>query len=314
MNSLVILGCNSFIGRALLNTFNNANNNVLVKAVAREIPEGIERNSIGIKWIKTDYINSSSLTKIFSQGDIVINLTYINDDCRDANIILINKIIDACILSKVSRLVHCSTTSVIGDIENKYINESTLCCPKTPYEKIKMEIEEKVSKASLGGIDVGILRPTAVIGYGSKNLQKLSDSLMYGNQMINYIKRFVMGKMSMHLVPVRNVASALLFLAFLKKKLDKNIFIISSCDDSDNNYIKVEKILLNELGLRVNKFPKIFLPIILQKLLFRVINRHDLVPERIFDSRKIREYGFEPLGNLKEAISDFSISIKKKKF
>ncbi len=314
MNSLIILGCGSFIGRELLKNFNYTSNDVLVKAVVREIPGDVEKFFSGVEWIKVNIINSSSLIKIFSKNDIVINLTYIRDNDKNTNICLINNIIEACVSSKVSRLVHCSTASVFGDIQAEYINELTQCSPKTPYEKVKMAIEAIILKASLREIDVGILRPTAVVGYGGKNLEKLANSLMYGNKFINYIKKCAMGKIPMHLVPVRNVADALFCLALTKKKLDKNIFLVSSDDDVDNNFEKVEAILINELGLKVNKFPKIFLPLILQKLLFKVTRRNNLGINSIYDSSKIREYGFKPIDTVKEAIRQFSHSVRGNNF
>ena len=166
MNSIVILGANSFLGRAFVN---NLNIEVLVKAIAREIPEDIDKNAKGVAWIKIDIINTLSLIKILSKGDIVINLVYVKGNDKVSNVTLVNNIVEACIFSKVSRLIHCSTAAVVGDIQTNYVNELTLCNPKTSYEKVKMTLEEIVLNASLRGVDVGILRPTAIVGIGGKN-------------------------------------------------------------------------------------------------------------------------------------------------
>ncbi len=312
MNSLIILGSTSFLGRELIKYIKKTNPNIFIKAVVRKIPKDLENSYENIEWIKVDIINLSVLNKIFTKNDIVINLTYIRDDHLKNNIDLINSIVDACISSKVSRLVHCSTASVYGDTKTKIINESTKCIPKISYEKIKMRIEEIVSNASLSGIDIGILRPTAIVGYNGKNLKKLVNSLIYGNKIKNYFKKCLMRKMPMHLVPVRDVVAALLLLSFSKKKLNNNVFIISSDDDHDNNYQRVEEILSNELHLKVNKFPTIFIPMIFQKLIFKIIKRNDINLERIYDSKKIRDYGFVPIDTVKDAILQFILSIKKK--
>ena len=308
LNSLVILGSNSFIGRAFLN---NLSSNVLVKAVAREIPKDIDKNAKGVKWIKVDTINTSSLIKIFSKDDIVINLIYVRDNNRNTNLSLMNNINEACIISKVSRLIHCSTASVVGEVQTQYINELTTCNPKTTYEKVKMDVEKIALNAMLRGVDVGILRPTAVVGYGGKNLQKLANSLIYGNKFTNYIKTCILGKMPMHLVPVYNVAEALFHLALFKEKLNGNVFIVSEDKDINNSFQKVEEILLDELGIEHGKFPYVFLPTILQSLLFKVMNRNDLNINQIYESKKIKEYGFKPIDTVKEAIHQFSQSIKK---
>ena len=77
---------------------------MLVKAVARDIPKDIDKNVKEVEWIKLDTLNTSSLIKIFSKDDIVINLIYARDNSRNTNLSLINNIIEACIFSKVSRL------------------------------------------------------------------------------------------------------------------------------------------------------------------------------------------------------------------
>ena len=308
MNSIVILGANSFLGRAFVN---NLNIEVLVKAIAREIPEDIDKNAKGVAWIKIDIINTLSLIKILSKGDIVINLVYVKGNDKVSNVTLVNNIVEACIFSKVSRLIHCSTAAVVGDIQTNYVNELTLCNPKTSYEKVKMTLEEIVLNASLRGVDVGILRPTAIVGIGGKNLLKLAHSLMHGNQFGNYLKTCVLGKMPMHLVPVRNVVSALLHMALLTKQLDGNIFIVSADDDIDNNFQRVGEILTEELGLNRNIFPYIILPRVLQLFLFKIINRNDINMNRTYDSKKLSDYDFEPIDSVNEAVRQFAYSIKQ---
>jgi nucleoside-diphosphate-sugar epimerase len=306
LNSLVVLGSTSFLGKVLLNTINS---DVLIKAVVREIPIDAEKYTKRVQWIKVDAINTYSLNKILAKEDIVINLIYIRDDKMTTNIKLINNIIEACICSKVSRLIHCSTASVYGDISTHYINELTSCNPKTNYEKVKKSVEEVVLKAQTEGLDVGIIRPTAILGFGGKNLKKLTYSLISGNKFINYLRTCVLGTMPMHLVPARNVVGALIFLALYKKKLNGNIFIVSEDENINNNFKKVQEILIDELGLEHPIFPYIFLPRILQSILFKIINRSDLNIKRNYDSKKIIEYGFKPNDTIKEAIKQFLRSI-----
>ena len=267
MNSLILLGSSSFLGKVFLK---NIKDNFLVKAIVRKIPDDAEKYSKNVQWIKINTFDFSSLIKIISKGDVVINLTYINDNNRDNNINLINNIVEACVYSKISRLIHCSTASVVGDNDARYINEATKCRPKTNYEKVKMEIEKIVTNTLSKGIDIAILRPTAIVGYGGKNLKKLANSLICGNKLINYLRRCFYGKMPLHLVPVNNVVSVLLNLSTQKNYLNGRIFIVSLDEDINNNFCDVEKILLNELGMTSNKFPTIYVPKILQKILSKV--------------------------------------------
>lgn len=308
MSSVIILGSSSFLGRVLLN---NINSSILFKAIVRKIPVDADRYDKRVKWIKLDNINFSSLINIFEKEDVVINLTYVKNNNRNANINLINDIVDACIYSKISRLIHCSTASVVGDNKINNINELTKCNPKTTYEKVKMEVEKIVLNGLPKGIDIGILRPTAIIGYGGENLKKLSNSLIYGNKFINYLKSCVLANMPMHLVPARNVASALIHLAFLENNLNGNIFLVSEDNDVNNNFQKVEEILCDALELERTKFPRIFLPKIFQYVLFKILKRNDLNPNRKYMSKKLSEYGFKPTDTVKDAIYQFTKSIKK---
>lgn len=307
MSSIVVLGSGSFLGSILIYKISS---DILIKAVVRKIPRDANKSTKKVQWIKVDTISATSLKNIFKKGDIIINLIYIRDDDKNNNINLVNDIIEACIFSKVSRFIHCSSASVFGDVRTRNVNELTICNPKTDYEKIKLNIEELILKSLTTKIDVGILRPTAIVGYGGKNLKKLTNSLIYGNKIINYLRTCVLGSSPMHLVSAQNVVEALIFLALFKKRLNGNIFIVSEDESIDNNFKKVQEILIEELGLKSSLFPYIYLPKILQSLLFKILDRSDLNVKRIYDSKKIIKYGFKPKDTFKNAIKEFLNSIK----
>tara|TARA_A100001015_G_C15041016_1_gene739688 strand:+ start:895 stop:1827 length:933 start_codon:yes stop_codon:yes gene_type:complete len=307
LSSIVVLGSGSFLGSILINKISS---DILIKAVVRKIPRDANKSTKKVQWIKVDTISATSLKNIFKKGDIIINLIYIRDDDKNNNINLVNDIIEACIFSKVSRFIHCSSASVFGDVRTRNVNELTICNPKTDYEKIKLNIEELILKSLTTKIDVGILRPTAIVGYGGKNLKKLTNSLIYGNKIINYLRTCVLGSSPMHLVSAQNVVEALIFLALFKKRLNGNIFIVSEDESIDNNFKKVQEILIEELGLKSSLFPYIYLPKILQSLLFKILDRSDLNVKRIYDSKKIIKYGFKPKDTFKNAIKEFLNSIK----
>ena len=100
-------------------------------------------------------------------------------------------------------------------------------------------------------------------------------------------------------------------LALLKNNLSGNIFIASDDEDINNNFLKVEEILFHELGMNSSKFPRIFVPKIFQSVLSKILKRSDLNPNRKFVSKKLQEYGFKPTDTVKDAIYQFTKSIKK---
>ena len=89
MSSLVVLGSNGFLGKALV--FDN-NLNKPIKAIVRTIPINVDVCKNNVTWIEADLMNPSSLIGVLSEGDVVINLAYIPDSDRDKNINLINKV------------------------------------------------------------------------------------------------------------------------------------------------------------------------------------------------------------------------------
>ena len=309
MNSVVVIGAGGFLGRAFVE---NSDIQVPVKAVTRNIPNDKSISCKNITWIEADAMIFSSLVGVLSEGDMVINLAYIDDNEKISNIYLIDNIIKACLFSKVSRLVHCSTAVVVGDTKTDYVSELSSCNPITPYEQTKVAVETRVMSALSKGLDVGILRPTAIVGHNGKNLLKLAHSLMYGNRFVNYLKACVLGRMPMHLVPVRSVVLALLHLTLSPKTLSGNIFIVSADEDVDNNFQKVEEILLDELGLKRTRFPYIPIPRILQLLVFKLANRNNI--NRLYDSKKLIDYGFKPVDSVDQAIRQFANSIKLESF
>ena len=219
MSSVVILGSSSFLGRVLLN---NINSNISFKAIVRKIPVDADKYNERVKWIKLDNINFSSLINIFEKGDVVINLTYIKNNNRNDNISLINHIVDASIYSKISRLIHCSTASVVGDNDTNNINELTPCNPKTNYEKVKMEVEKIVLSSLTKGIDIGILRPTAIVGYGSKNLNYLQhlQNLTHYQERLAKIHNF-------EIVPINKIKEKDLYLKCLSLQIVNLHLLIS---------------------------------------------------------------------------------------
>ena len=303
MSSIVIFGASGFLGNALL-----ASAELIgpVKAIVRSIPVNLEISSDHVTWIEADFMNPASLSGVLFEGDIVINLAFIQDGSCEANIILLNNIIDACVHSNVSKLIHCSTATVVGGAKTGQVNELSQCNPSTSYEKIKYSLEQLVLKSAERGLDVGIIRPTAIIGAGSQNLVKLAQSLVHGKPLVNYLKSCVLGTMPMHLVPVRNVVAVLLHLSNQVNKLEGSIFIVSSDKDPDNNFKKVKQILINEFNLAVPRFPYIFIPKILQVLIFKILNRTDINMDRTYEETKVGDLGIVSVDSVSAAVKQFA--------
>ena len=81
MTSIVILGASSFIAKALINA---GPYQLPIKAVARIIPVDQECYK-KVEWLQADLLNPLSLDKVFAEGDLVINLVYMQGSTSDQN-------------------------------------------------------------------------------------------------------------------------------------------------------------------------------------------------------------------------------------
>jgi nucleoside-diphosphate-sugar epimerase len=310
MLSLVILGASGFIGRTLIAEGHSL---LRIKAVVRNIPVDVDITQKGVIWLEADLSKATSLYDLLATGDVVINLAYKNDANEVDNIAIIDNIISACLRSRVSRLVHCSTAVVVGSTRVSRVIESTPCLPLTPYERTKWAIEQRVLGALPRGLDIRILRPTAVVGLGGQNLLKLATSLVGGSAFTNYLRASLFGRRPMHLVPVRNVTAALLHLSVLPAASDGNIYIVSSDHDPSNNFHNIEEIMLRSLGLQARKLPLLPIPSEVLSLALRLLGRSELGVTRIYDSEKLHDSGFKPIDSVENAVREFGEKIKNRK-
>jgi nucleoside-diphosphate-sugar epimerase len=281
-----------------------------IKAVARRIPSDAGLHPKGVTWFATDLLKDTALDTVLSSGDVVCNLAYMPDAGPSANVTMIDNIIGACIRCRASRLIHCSTATVAGATRAAKILESTVCEPLTPYEKSKWALEQRVLNASTKDLDVGILRPTAIVGPGGQNLLKLAISLQKGNGVANYLRASVFGTRPMHLVPVRDVAASLVHLASMPVSLNGNIYHVSRDSDPNNNFESIENTLLRALSLRPRKVPLLRIPAFVLPLLLGLLGRSDTGNSRIYDQSKLIESGFKQVDSVLNAVREFGEKIR----
>ncbi|MDP1604353.1 MAG: NAD(P)-dependent oxidoreductase [Legionella sp.] len=304
MASLVILGASGFVGRAII----GQKKNTPIKAVARRKPSDRDLHADNITWFAADLSASHSLDTVLEPEDIVINTAYLKTGNDEDNLRLISNIIESCHRQGVKRLVHCSTAMVAGTTKSVCIDETVPCIPYTPYEQNKYAIEELLLNAS-GTLEVVIVRPTAIVGAGGKNLVKLAESLLRGNPLINYARASLFGKRNMHLVSVHHVASAILHLAEHDDCKNGSIYYISADNDPKNNFLSVEKFLSEALGLKPRKIPVLPVPSLFLSFLLKLKGRSESSLARIYDSKKLVATDFIAIDTVYDAVNEFGKSV-----
>jgi len=289
MNSLVVLGASSFVGEAIISQSNCI---FPIKAVARNLKKDNQSNQINVKWYRINLLIPNSLDSVLEPGDVIINLIYMHDGNESDNNLLLQNIIDSCYRKKISRFIHCSSSVVAGATSESKIDETTPCLPISLYERSKYNLEKQLLYHASNLFDIGILRPTTIVGAGGKNLLKLALDLNRSGPIVNYLRASLYKNRPMHLVPLRNVVDALMHLAFLLKPLNSGVFIISSDDDPVNTFDRVEACLIEALGLKTRKFPIIPIPSEILILLLKLRGRSDFNMAREYRSSKLISTGF----------------------
>jgi nucleoside-diphosphate-sugar epimerase len=304
-NSVVaITGAHGFIGKHLIEKLLERND-VSVRALVRNSPPLFEQRH-GLTEIQGDLLKSETLSSFLLPGCTVINLAYGFDLTNIENIHAAKNLIEICKKKRIKRLIHCSTASVFGSNQEKIVNEESTCTPKTEYGHTKLLIEQLLQDGARGHFEFVNMRPTSVFGVGGAALTKLIFDLRNRNMLINYLKSCFFNKRKLNLVSVETVVAAILFIFDDKvQDVDGQTFIISEDDESINNFEYVEKYLLHELYGRYYFLPPIKLPLIILSLILLVRGRDAHNPLRIYDSSKIRKFGFNPPRPLTLSLTDF---------
>jgi nucleoside-diphosphate-sugar epimerase len=290
MPTYVVTGASSFIGRHLvprLPILEDVQLRLLIHQ--NNTPALLKKDNVVT--VQGDLLNLTTLRKLIVPDSIVINLAYLGTGSKADNLRAISNLVQACRDSKAKRLVHCSTATVVGKVSIRAVDENTPYNPVTAYEQIKHEIETFLLSAD--GVEVVILRPTAVFGPGGKNLIKLADSLMNGSTLVNYIKSCVHNERRMNAIYVDNVTACLSFLSLTDLNIDRQIFIISDDESSNNNYRFIETVLLRSFGRPDYFIPRVPVPSILLSIALRILGRSNDNPFRVYSSKKLINLGFK---------------------
>lgn len=299
---IIIFGATGFIGQHLIQEV-DSHTISLVTRTLKKIPVGHEEKN----WLVADLLKPHSIEQILIPGSTVFNLTYSESSSSEDNYTMAKNLVNACCSANVSRLVHCSTAVVVGENPSSSVNEDTKCLPVTPYEKTKYQIESLLLDAINDDLNIYILRPTAVIGPGGKNLRKLLSEIQAGNSLTNYIRSSVFGKRNLNLVAVKDVVGALMHLS-TSSSYHSGVYICSADDDPDNRYDKVEAImrelLKKQQRIKLLPLPNQFLKIILRLSrpgAARFTNRN-------YSSQKLFDTGFQRCESVAQAVREFVLS------
>ena len=302
---VAVTGASGFVGHHLVSAL--LERGMRVKVLTRtELPGRL----VGTEIYRGDLFDESSLLTFLAGTELLINLAQPAGTMTDQRFALgMSNLARAAGRAGVRRLLHVSTAMVVGVPLGDHVDEASPCRPATTYERQKLLAESIFLSDLTQGVDVGILRPTAVFGVGGKNLLKLLGTVVESQPIRRLLLRFIHGHRHMHLVSVNDVVAALLHLAFHSRALAKNVFLISVDDDADNQYQAVDAILGQVLG-RPLPLLSASLPTGVLRVLLRLAGRSQANPRLRFDAGKLEDWGYRRGTDLKSELKQFALAMQ----
>ena len=305
MGEISITGATGFLGRHLIPSLARRQDLNLRALVCRS-PENVLPRSENLRWVRGDLENPDIAASLLSRDGTLIHLAYPDSWSPQAHLAAITHLARAAAEHGIRRVVHCSTAAVVGAAPDKQVRETTSPVPRTEYERTKLALESAWRTHAAGRFDLVIARPTAVFGPGGKNLLKLADALTGGAPVINYLRSSLSGRRKMNLVCIRNVISAIEFLAEHGEAFNGSEFIISDDDDPLNNYQDVERVLKQEFDIADYPLAPVPVPPAALGILLRLAGRSNSNPGRTYDSARLRKAGWSKSCGLEQALREFA--------
>jgi dihydroflavonol-4-reductase len=159
-----------------------------VRALLRQPSQQAGLEADGIETILGSLEDRSSLERAVAGIDVVYNIAALYREAgisasryHAVNAAAVGVLIEAAAGAGVTRLVHCSTVGVHGDIEHPPANEEAPLRPGDVYQRTKVEGERIARDASARTkLAVTIARPSGIYGPGDRRLLKLFKGVARG--------------------------------------------------------------------------------------------------------------------------------------
>lgn len=298
-----VAGASGFLGKNLVDTLLRLEG-VTLQLLHHSSPSRVvgERG----RCFRGNLLTGDGIEEWVSGCDVVVNLAYLWTAGLANNMTATRNLVDACVRSGVRRLVHISTAAVVGRTRSNWVDEATSCHPATEYGRCKLEIENLLlDKAQSFGFDLVILRPASVFGVGGAPLEKLCGELRAASPFKNYLKACLFGRRAMNLVHVENVTAAIIFAIKSHSDFGGKVWLISEDDMAINNYLDVERLGRERLGIKHYPISVLPLPYFILEGLLRLLRRNIVNPRCRFKPDGFRKLGFKPVRDLQSGLCEY---------
>ena len=175
----LVTGATGFTGGHLARTLVSRGHRV--RALVRDRNRAADLEAAGIELVEGDLRDLAALERAVAGIDRVYHIAAMYREAglpaetyRAVNATAVRDVIVASKRAGVTRVVHCSTVGVHGDVEHPPANEDAPLRPGDVYQETKLEGEKLARETGAQlGIEVTIARPTGIYGPGDRRLLKL---------------------------------------------------------------------------------------------------------------------------------------------
>ena len=176
---VLITGATGFTGGHLARTL--ASRGYAVRALVRNENSSRKLLRAGVEIAVGDLRDHAAVRRAVDNREIVYHIGAVYrqaglsaDEYVDVNAKSVGTVIEAAASAGVSRVVHCSTVGVHGDVEHPPADEDAPLRPGDIYQETKLKGEQIARDVGQReGIEVTIVRPTGIYGPGDRRLLKL---------------------------------------------------------------------------------------------------------------------------------------------
>jgi dihydroflavonol-4-reductase len=301
--NILVTGATGFIGKNLVRKLVQDKANRII-CLVRPTSNIDELKSLGVAFLYGDICDKESVEAIdidFSADVLFHCAAYVNDrDIKKLNRVNVEgteNIFRFALEHKIKKTIYLSSVAVVSGNPQIPLTEDLPYASTNNYGASKVEAEKIAVKYRTMGLNIAIIRPCMVYGAEEPHMLKY---------ILPAVKRRLLpiiggGRAKLHLVYVRHVVDALIFMMNDDRCFDGTFFI---ADKEVLTNRDILAIMAQALGVK----PPVVMPDLLRRFLmclpFIGAKLEFLQKDRVYSTQRIESLGFKFCFDVRQALAD----------